>query len=536
MKEITYPGNNNNGAKKRQEKTISILSRKNTNNDGIISEHNRDNIKKAITQNYAIFGNSDHVFGLIYGFSIEDRKIKFDKKGINFCLYRNNTIEYNKSYIKNESYIEIGKDAFNKNIKLYCDSTSSDHNISYYDETCCTFSKKDANIFAFFEGIKTIIENSGSETLESNFAVKGENEFIIEYPSYGDIHHYSILLLFPHTKSVPLMRLYRSLVDDVDITNILDVYNKEDVEYNSIYSKFDASTVATKIISDQKNITSMPATQKVNDVMQYLKHENIITDKDGSVLNYKNDIGLHKEFLNEQNYYIYFNNDIVGGIKYSTHKDGSPSIIIRQNDCIFDYNKNISYDYTDGCEISVLPDDIAELNNTVVAGIIKELYPTNFEYFEVKNNHYVIKAKSVGYDKGYNKNIIIDIYNDFFMIRISSMQCATIHKSIYKYDGTRLIDLEFIETKIDDNNTRYRTIYEDINGLKFSKYYTVSNISNSIIDFAYSAPEIYFQYHQNDDGNIIVDQFISSLFSLSDKYIYIRDDEFGIPEKVQINK
>lgn len=530
MKEITYPGSNN-VAKQKQEKVISILSRKNTNNDGIISKQNRENIKKAITQNYAIFGNSDSVFGLIYGFSIENRRIKFDK-GTNFCLYRNGTIEYNREYIENESYIDDGKEPFSKSIKLYCDSTSNDHNISYYDETCCTFTRKDANIVGFFEGTKNITEKNDSETLESTFDIKSENEFIIEYPSYDDIHRYSILLIFSHTKSVPLMRLYRFMADDIDISDILDVYNKEDVEYNSIYSKFDTSTVATKIISKQQNIANMTAAQKADDILQYLKHENLIIDKDGSVLNYKNDIGLHKEFLNEREYYIYFNNDMIGGVKYSVHEDGSPSIAMHQNDCVFDYNKNISYDYTVGCEIDVLPDNIAELNNTVIAGILKELYPTNFEYFKIKNGHYVIKAKSATY----HKNIIIDIYNDFFMIRILSMECATICKSIYKLDGTVIIDFDCTETKINDiNATRYAVHYNDINGMKFCKYYTINNITGNTTDLYYSAPELTIEFHTNNDGTITIGEFTSSLFSLSDKYIYIRDNEFGIPEKVQIN-
>lgn len=524
MKEITY--NKPNGKNDTKSKVVDIMSRRKEKSsyNSMINTETRNEITNRVILNYGLFGNSGSIQGSVIKLNIEKNNIVFGKQ-TNFILNKDNTIVYYDS-----EDLEIVDKSSNIQSILLEEVEDQFGNTVYYNSISLDFIKTNYNYSGLLNCETMIEEQNGNESTIREYNITGNNKFNILASSKSQ--EYSIIILYPRTRTIPVVRFYSCKYDDIEIFDILNIYDNERVDFNSTSCLFDMEISQIHRLSSVKNTKCKSGVEKAEEILNYLKHEKVITDSNNEVIGFENDFGLSCVDTSSKLSHdskIMLRGNLIGGQKITTHNDGTLSKVISYNSTVIDYDKQETHFYTEGKNISILPDNIIDIHNKI-GELLKDVEPCNFEFYKISNNHYVISYKS---KKHSDWSAQANIYNDCFNICYCDRVNSDAGIVLYDIDGSELMST-ITTSLIAPNNVMYVTHkYTDINGLLFVKKLTMDS-KGTILSLDYSSPELAFSYDIGEDGNVILNKFESSLYSLQDDYIYIRD-EYGIPRKFNIH-
>lgn len=523
MKEITY--NKPNGKNDTKGKVIDIMSKRKEKSsyNSMINSETRNEITNRIVLNYGLFGNSGSIQGTVIKLKIEKNNIVFGKQ-TDFVLNKDSTIVYCDS-------TELGINNKSNNVEsILLNNEDQFNNIEYYHSLSLDFIKTNYSYFALLNCETMIEEQNGNYSTIYEYNISENNKFNILINDKNQ--DYCIIVLYPRTRTIPIIRFYNCNYDDIEIFDILNIYDNERVDFNSTSCLFSMETSEIHHLSSVKNTKCKSGVEKAEEILNYLKHEKVITDSNNEVIGFENDFGLSCVDTSSKLSHdskIMLRGNLIGGQKITTHNDGTLSKAISYNSMVVDYDKQETHFYTEGKNISTLPDNIIDIHNKI-GELLKDVEPCNFEFYKISSNHYAISYKS---KKHSDWSAQANIYNDCFNICYCDRVNSDIGIVLYDIDGSELMST-ITTSLIAPNNLMYVTHkYTDINGLLFVKKLTMDS-KGAILSLDYTSPELTFSYDIGEDGNVILNKFESSLYSLQDDYIYIRD-EYGIPRKFNIH-
>ena len=269
MKEITY--NKPNGKNDTKSKVVDIMSRRKEKSsyNSMINTETRNKITNRVILNYGLFGNSGSIQGSVIKLNIEKNNIVFGKQ-TNFVLNQDSTIVYYDS-----EDLEIVDKSNNVQSILLEEVEDQFGNTVYYNSISLDFIKTNYNYSGLLNCETMIEEQNGNESTIREYNITGNNKFNIL--ANNKSQEYSIVILYPRTRTIPVVRFYSCKYDDIEIFDILNIYDNERVDFNSTSCLFDMEISQIHRLSSVKNTKCKSGVEKAEEILNYLKHEKVIT-------------------------------------------------------------------------------------------------------------------------------------------------------------------------------------------------------------------------------------------------------------------